>query len=198
MATIAELRARKATLPTREIRVCLDHEVLADVQRLTTERNDLQAEAAQAKESGTARSRKMSQGENPRLTEIAAELEALWGRMRESEDTLRLRAMPAGEWLRFVEENPARSDSEPGHDVDQMLCMGLCSTAAVYDSLDRFAVQWNDEEIGASDWEAIAAQISPRDLQEIVRLVVLMHQEHVVAPPKSQSGSATSRSSATA
>jgi hypothetical protein len=186
--SLADLRAKPKQLPTRTVRICLDQEAVADVQRLDNERRDLllEAQRRQADSDGERKGPPLRVGEGatpPRVAEIDAELEALFDRMRESEGDLLLRAVSGGEWQRFKDDNPARE----GNKSDEETAYGLCDSAALLADLGRFVAAWNGETFGPDDWrEWFAAQVAPADLSELCRQVVQLHEFRVTVP-KAQS-----------
>lgn len=198
MPTLAELRARKQTLPTREKKVCLDLAAVSEVEALEREKGDLLVSASNAKDEG-GKARKGAEGENPRIAEIDAEMERLFDRMRESEGAITLRAITGGEWHRFKEANPARGEDDPNHKVDERIAWGVCNATALLDELPRFVAAWDGDELQPGDWVTIADQIAPADLREIVTTVVQMHEglTGAILPPKSRSASGKTGDSAT-
>ncbi|HEY9251011.1 MAG TPA: hypothetical protein VIP58_03475 [Nocardioides sp.] len=198
MPTLAEVRARKQTLPTREKRVCLDLAAISEVEVLEAEKRDLLVEAEERKD-GTGRARKASEGANPRLAQIETEMEALFDRMRESEGSITLRAVTGGDWHRFKEANPARGEDDANHKLDEKIAWGVCNASVLLDELPRFVAAWEGEELQPGDWVTIADQIAPADLRDIVTTVVSMHENlnGAIVPPKSRSGSGKTEGSAT-
>lgn len=197
MPTLAEVRARKQTLPTREKRVCLDLAAISEVEVLEAEKRDLLVEAEERKDGG--RARKASEGANPRLAQIETEMESLFDRMRESEGSITLRAITGGEWHRFKEANPARGEDDANHKLDEKIAWGVCNASVLLDELPRFVAAWEGEELQSGDWVTIADQIAPADLRDIVTTVVSMHENlnGAIVPPKSRSGSGKTEGSAT-
>lgn len=206
MPTLAEVRARKQTLPTREKRVCLDLAAISEVEVLEVKEGDLRLEVESLEKAEGARARKASEGKNPRLAEIETELaqikaekEALFDRMRESEGSITLRAVTGGEWHRFKEANPARGEDDANHKLDEKIAWGVCNASVLFDELPRFVAAWEGEELQPGDWVTIADQIAPADLRDIVTTVVGMHENlnGAIVPPKSHSGSGKTEDSAT-
>lgn len=186
MPTLAELRAGKpASLPTRVVKVCLDLEVLAEVQRLEGEKQDILLDAARSTvddDEKSTRPRRQGEGENPRLAEIAAALDACYERIRASEGEVLLRAIPGGKWQRWKDEHPPRE----GNPSDESMAYGLCNATALMDDLGTYAAEWNGEPLADSDWSGVLSkQIAPADLGEMVKQVVTLHEVKVAAPPKS-------------
>lgn len=197
--SLADLKAKPKSLPTRTVRICLDQEAVADVQRLDREKADLllQARRSQVDEDGERTGPPRRVGESPmppRVAEIDAELEALFDRMRESEGDLLLRAVSGGEWQRFADDNPARD----GNKSDEQFGYGLVNVTALLADLGRYAAAWNGENFGPDDWrEWFAAQVAPADLLELCQEVVQIHQSRVRVPPKPLSDSSEIQTSAT-
>lgn len=182
--TLADLKAKPKQLPTRVVRVCLDQEAVADVQRLDREKADLLLDATRGErdEDGERKGPPKRTGEGatpPRVAEIDAELEALFDRMRESEGDLLLRAIDGGEWQRFKDDHPPRE----GNKSDEDNAYGLVNAAVLLDSLGRWAEAWNGENFAAGAWdEWFRALVSSADLIELCREVVQLHEARVRVP----------------
>lgn len=189
--SLADLKAKPKSLPTRVVRICLDQEAVADVQRLDNEKRDLLVDAARSSASDegerTGPPRRVGESATPpRVTEIDAELEALYDRMRDAEGDLLLRAVGGGEWQRFKDDHPAREGSK----TDEEVTYGLCDSSALLSDLGRYVVSWNGEALGAEDWaDWFSAQVAPADLRELCSEVVQLHEARVRVPPKSLSAS---------
>lgn len=190
--TLADLRKEKdqpASRPTRVVKACLDQSLLADIQRLTVEKNDLlvaenarSAESEDGEQSGPPR--RVGQGPDPRLAEIEVELEALYERLRETEGEILLRATDGGSWMRWKDAHPAREKNE----VDERLAYGLCDATALLDDLGRYAVAWNGDDFGPGEWAWFSEKVAPADLGACITAVVELHESRVAAP-KSRSTS---------
>jgi len=205
--SLADLRAakdRKPSLPTRIVKVCLDQDLLADIQRLTAEKRDLAVSAAVADDADEAKGgedggdgppqRLVGPPPPPRLAEIDAELEPLYERLRETEGELLIRAGDGGAWLRWKDAHPARE----GSDVDERLSYGFCNATDLAADLGRYVVSWNGEEFAPGEWDDwFAAKVAPADIGECVRAVVELHEARVGAP-KSPSVSSEPEMSETA
>lgn len=184
MKSLADLRAdkeRPASLPTRAVTICLDQKLLADIQRLTLEKNDLLVQAAveSSDEDKPGRPKRQGEGKNPRLAEIDAEIEPLYAEMREASGEILLRARPGGEWLRWKDEHPAREKNES----DDRLAFGLCNAADLLDNLGKYVVSWNGDEFGPGEWDGwFKGKVAPADLGALVTAVVEMHESRVTAP----------------
>lgn len=182
--SLADLKAKPKQLPTRTIRICLDQEALADVQRLDNEKADLllDVQRSSTTEDGerTGPPKRLGEGSiPPRVKEIEAELVALFDRMRESEGSLVTRAVAGGEWQRFKDEHPPREGSKTDEDV----AYGLCDSSALLADLGRYVVSWEGEALGATDWtDWFASQVAPADLAELCREVVQLHEARIRVP----------------
>lgn len=198
MPTLAELRARKSkALPTHSQVITLDQDLIADVQRLESERNDLLADASRVGEDGERNGPPRKAGEGSRiparLEAIDVELGALYDRIRESEGELILRGISGGEWQLWKDEHPPRE----GNVTDQRIGWGLLNASDLLADLGRFAVSWDGDALAEGDWPMLADQMPPGDLRELVNAVVAMHERSGVRIPKSLSGSSTTEDSAT-
>lgn len=183
--SLADLKAKPKQLPTRSVRICLDQEAVADVQRLDNEKKDLLLEVRrQSDEDEDRPPRRVGEGAvPPRVAEIDTELEALFDRMRESEGNLILAARDGGEWLRFKDDHPPRE----GNKSDEELTYGLCDSSALLADLGKYVKSWEGENLAEGDWDGwFRAQVAPADLSELVRAVMQL-QESRVAVPKARS-----------
>jgi hypothetical protein len=197
--SLADLKAKPKSLPTRTVRICLDQEAVADVQRLDAEKSDLLLDTRRGEigDDGERKGPPKRTGEGsipPRVAEIDAELAALFDRMRESEGDLLLRAIGGGEWQRFKDDHPARE----GNKSDEETAYGLCDSAALLADLGRFVVAWNGENFGADDWAGwFAAQVAPADLRELCSEVVQLHESRIRVPKVRSTDSSSTPESAT-
>ena len=204
--SLADLRAakdRKPSLPTRIVKVCLDQDLLADIQRLTAERRDLAVSAAVADDADEAKSaedgsdgppqRLAGPPPPPRLAEIDAELEPLYERLRETEGELLIRAGDGGAWLRWKDAHQARE----GNELDDRLAYGYCNASDLASDLGKYVVGWEGDDFGPGEWDDwFAAKVAPADIGAIVSAVVEVHEARVTAP-KSPSTSSAPPTSAT-
>lgn len=193
--TLAELRADKSpSLPTRVLTICLDQRLLAQVQRLEMEKQDLTVEEAARKgDPDNPRPQRIGVGPDPRLAEIDNEMAALFDEMREAEGELLLRATEGGVWQRWKDAHPARE----GNQTDEQVAYGLCDATALLDSLATYVVSWDGDELTESDWVSVfAPRVAPADLSNIVTTVVSLHEARV-AVPKSRPASSETPVSAT-
>lgn len=192
--SLADLRRERPTsLPTRVVKVCLDQAVLAEVQRLEAEKNELLIQAQMQRSDDPDAGgppKRMVPRESPRVAEINTELAAQYATMRESEGELLLRAVSGGRWMRWKDDHPAREDNTS----DELIAYGYCNAADLLDSLSDFVAEWNGEPLAADDWTWLSEQIAPADLRELCQQVVEMHETRVTIPksPSASSGEETS------
>lgn len=179
---LAELRASaKPTRPTFVKRLTLDIELIADIERLQTEKQDLLHEA-EAHKGDDAKPRKGGAGVGPRLAEVDQELVALFAKMRESEGELLIRGMTGGEWQRWKDEHPPREDNV----TDETVAGGICNASALLADLGKYAAEWNGEALAEGDWSGwMADMIAPGDLRDLVAAFVWNHEKSGVRIPKS-------------
>lgn len=198
--SLADLRTqRPKTLPTREIPICLDWDITNEMMRLENELGDLRVAAAEAREKTTAKP-KMSQGADPRVEEIEQELHDLLDKQRDSTGMLTVRAIPGGEWALWKDEHPARfngtGDDRVMNESDRQIGYGLVDSTALLSELARWFHAWEGEEVSAGDQTVLLEAISPGDLNEICRKVILLQEGSTTLAPKSPSASSTTEDSA--
>lgn len=186
--SIAQMRNSSAVgLPERSIRMCLAQKLVAEVRILEREKADLApARGEDGKPQGPGR---IGDPSAVRVAEIDTRLAVLLDEMREHTGTLTVRAIAAGEWRRWADLNPARGTHDDKgkritDPIDLDVGYGYVNAAALLESLNTFAVEWNGEPLGASEWEFIATKAAPGDLSELCRQVVQIH-ENVGQIPKS-------------
>lgn len=201
--SIAEMRqSQRVSLPKRTMHLCLAQGVVAEVQQLENERQELVIAAGREVVEGSPR-RLLEAPMPPRVAEIVERLTALEDEMREHTGELGMTGKSAGEWLRWKARNPARySVDDAGRrqveTIDQNASFGHCDAEALFDSLGDYATTWNGEPIAPDDWAFIISNAAPGDLTEMCREVVRMHEgSGATAPPKSPSGSSMTPPNAT-
>lgn len=177
-------------LPERTEELCLAQQLVAEVQALVIERDELTVEAARAREAGRA---KLSEGAAPpRVTEIDARLDELYDEMAEYTGQVVLRAEPAGAWRRWADEHPARElgRDEQGrpqfHPQDASVTGGWCDSTALLERLGDFVVSWNGDPVSAEDWSWVMANAAPGDLKRLCTVVMEMHERAGAGAPKSR------------
>jgi hypothetical protein len=193
--TLEQIRARakgKAKLlPTHVVPIILDLELVAQVERLAREQEDLLVDAQRTDASGRATKpppKASQKTRNPRLDEIEAELAGLYNRIRENEGELLIRAIDGGKWQSWKDEHPAREDNR----VDEEAGLGLVNTTALMAELGDYVEAWNGQPLQPGDWdEAFVPQVAPGDLRALVTAVVLLQERTGLRIPKSPSGSST-------
>lgn len=198
MPTLAELRARaNKALPTHVQVITLDQDLVADIQRLEAERDDLTNDMRRTDGDGnrTGEPTKAGQGSHSvaRLEEIASELAARYDQMRASEGELLVRAITGGEWQRWKDEHPPRE----GNVTDERIGWGLLNASDLLADLGLFVVSWNGEPLGEGDWQMLADQMPAGDLRDVTSAVIALHERSGVRIPKSFSGSSATEDSAT-
>lgn len=191
--TLAELRAMTAPkLPTRTVRLCLNLEVLAQIQHLQNEKEELLIAARRTNVDDEERQgppRKMAEkAAPPRVAEIDAELGALYDEMREYEGDLLLNGIDGGRWQAWKDKNPPRKDNES----DDRTGYGIVNATALMADLGEFAASWNGEAFKPGDWDGwFAASVAPADLAALVSAVVEMHEARVTVPKAQAASSPT-------
>lgn len=200
--TIEELRARAKSnvkrLPTHPQRITLDQELIAQVERLVAEQEDLLVDAQRVDQEGKALKppRKAAEKARPaRLDEIEAELADLYDQIRANEGELLIRAIDAGQWHLWMDEHPAREDSV----ADEQVGRGLVNTTDLLGDLARYVEAWNGQPLAPGDWdEVFVGQVAPGDLRALVGEVVQLQERAGIRVPKSLSGSSTTESGSAA
>lgn len=163
MATLSDLRnAPPPKRPERFISLCLRHDLVARVNALTTELQNLPA--PEAPKESAAPARKMGQGEDPkpppppehpRAAQIRVELERLLDEMAASEGELAVEATRTdGEWRRWADQHPPRAEGEPGHERD-VRYGGVVNVDDLCADLGTYAAAWNGEALAEGDWAGI-------------------------------------------
>lgn len=193
--TIAELRAQSEGAPPKRAErrktICLEPQLLAEIQRLTEERSAAFLEALPSPdESGEGRPMRLAEraaGSSPEVVRIDAEIAEIYDRMTEASGTVLLRASLPGEWRRWVATHPPRKDNR----VDERLTGGICDADALANDLAIWVASYNDEPVTAEDLNYILNTAAPADVNDLVVTVVRMHEEFVTAP-KLRSGSSAS------
>lgn len=170
MAKVSLEDLRKGSPVARTERVyqlCLRRDLMAEVDALTTE---LTSPRLGQDEDKQPPSRK---GRNPREAEMRSRLEVLTEQMDDATGDLRLRAIPDGEWRRWVNEHPPRE----GDDRDEQIGFGICNTDDLANDLGRWVVSWNGDPLASDDWPTIfAPNAAGGDLKALVNLVVMMQE----------------------
>lgn len=192
--TIAELRAQSQGTAKRAERlkqICLEPQLLAEIQRLTEERQAAFLEALPTGNSdGEAAPRRLSErpaGMSDDVVRLDAEIAEVYDRMIEASGTIVLRASTPGEWRRWVSTHPPRKDNK----IDERLAFGLCDADALANDLAVWVASYNDEPVTPEDLSYVLNTAAPADVNDLIVTVVRMHEEGV-AIPKSRSASSAS------
>lgn len=224
--TLAELRAdSRSRLPEWTHTLCLAQDLVAKVQALRVEQDNLVVEVARLKVDLGLGATDDETGEQPkkprrsadprmaRLKEAEARVEAIpdelagvYDEMREHEGDLLMRAIPAGEWRRWVDANPARVEERDKENrpilnpLDEQYTGGFCNAQALADTmLRKFAVSWNGETISDADWTFLMDNAASGDIKAICQAVIAqMELPGAQAPKASSTASSGTRSTARA
>jgi hypothetical protein len=113
-----------------------------------------------------------------RYAELIAEVESLQPELEAKSGTLVLRAnVTSGEWRNFVDGNPPRPESTPGHERDQVRAAGVVNADALVDELHKFAHSWDGEILREGQFDRLLRDnIPPGDLIEMATAVVMMYE----------------------
>lgn len=180
--SLADLRAEPAESRPRDersMKVCLRPHIVAQIQSLSDEWAALPAVEPTA-EGDDSPVRKMGQGveKHPREAEIRQEMSDLLDEMAEYEGELVVRATKTdGEWRRWCDTHPARTEGESGYDRDRAVAGGFCNADDLIDDLGTYASRWNGDDLGPTDWAKILSpQIGLPDKKEAAIAVVSMYE----------------------
>lgn len=202
--SLAELRATsKVRLPERTFPLCLAQDLVARVQALEEEKRGLQVEMLgsapdDADGDEPKKPRRAADPRQSRITDIDADLAAAYAEMREFTGDLIVRAIPAGEWRRWVDEHPARVESRDEQNrpilnpLDQQYTGGFCDANALADLLRKFAVSWNGAEITDADWSYVMDNAASGDVKVLCLGVVAMMEMAGSHAPKAPSSNVSS------
>lgn len=172
MAKVSLEDLRKGAPVARTERVyqlCLRRDLIGRVDMLTTELASLPAPV----EDDNAPPMRKGQKADPRPQEIRDELAQIEAEIDDAIGDLRLRAIPDGEWRRWVNEHPPREEDPR----DEQIGYGICNTDDLANDLGMWAVSWNGDDLEADDWSRIfAPNAAGGDLKALVNLVVMMQE----------------------
>ena len=206
--SLAELRADgRVRLLEWTHDLCLAQDLVAKVQTLAEEKKDIKIELAVDPDGDVGGENKKPRRANDprqvRLREIEDELAATYAEMADHTGELVMRAIPAGEWRRWVEEHPARVEKRDEQNrpilnpLDEQYAGGYCNADALADALRKFAVSWNGEPVSDDDWKYLLENAASGDVKAMCQTVVArMELPGARAPKASSSGSSGTRSSA--
>lgn len=184
--SLADLRANPPkSRPERSVTICLKPHLVAEVQALTEELNNLPA--AQILDPEGEKGPKPRQGqskpkEHPRSVEIRGRMAELFAEMAEHEGELRVRAnITDGEWRIWANANPGRDEDEKqGHARDQEVTFGYCNADALLADLGKYVHSWNGDPLTGTDWaEVFEPNIAGPDLKQIATHVVAMFESRL-------------------
>lgn len=183
--SLAELRTSpRVGLPERSYSLCVASTLVAEVQSLMVELEDVRTVEAARRDGDESGARPRRMGESPASVKIRGRLSELQAEMVEHTGILVIRGWTEGDWRIWVDAHPARE----GNERDEAFGYGFCNTDDLIDNLHKFAHTWNDEPITAGDWTFLSQNSAPGDLKSIASMVVQMH-ETVVNLPKLLTGS---------
>lgn len=190
------LASPNATRPERDVEVCLAQGIPSQIATLTEELAELEYAAhrgGEAKADGPPR--KMSQGQDPRIDELRAEIDRLNDVMREHTGRLTVAAtIPQGDWRRWADANPAREEGRDEHGrpmfnaYDIQVTSGYCNATALLNRLGDFVTKWDGEPLVDGQWAALSTRAHPGDIKAAATEVVRIYEgEGARALPKSLS-----------
>lgn len=191
--SLSDLRAEKRdNRETHPYTACLARDLVAEVQTLTTELGevDAQIEERPKPDGEGAPPARMGQGESQeskaarkRAGEIRERLAELLDLMADYEGELIVRAnRDEGEWRRWANAHPARDEDTPGHFRDLEVTGGYCNADDLIDDLATYAYTWNGERLADGDWDVL--NIAPPDKKQIAKIVVGMYESVAFSAPK--------------
>ncbi|WP_394289508.1 hypothetical protein [Microbacterium sp.] len=171
MPSLDELDATPAQVPTRDVEVCLDGQLVVRMAELTEEIDALASAAA-------ARPRKGGAPIDSRLREARAELEQVSAKAGEQTGALTLRkAIPQGDWMTFVDEHPPRPEKTTGRDRDDRWAHGLVNVDALIARIADFAHAWDGQEFKPGQFErALLPRLVGGDIGEAAKAVVELYE----------------------
>lgn len=196
--SIAQMRASgKVRQATGTHTICLDAG-LAD--QYTAKREELAAayvalEEAQAADPG----RVGGAGEKVRkakakIKRLGREVDVIADNMREFEVEAGFHRHPGGEWNRFVADHPPRTEATDEFGRRPFVIRDAAHGAVVdFDALVEDLPAWvdtlNGQPITDEDWEFVADNASPGDLDDLAQKIIDLHTQAGAGAPKSVSGS---------
>lgn len=196
--TLAELRAdRPKRLAESSITVCLAPDLVAEIQSLGEELNNLTVGIAPDEESEQQGPPKRMVGpkEPPRAGEIRARMGDLLQEIANNEGQFRLRATKTdGEWRLWCNSNPSRGEGEPGFERDLRFTAGHCNSDALIDDIGSYVVAWNGDPLEGSDWDDVfKASVGLPDKAQMASIVTSMYESRLDFPQWRSSLSANLR-----
>ena len=171
MPSLDELEATPASVPTRDVEVCLDGQLVVKMAELTEEIDTLVSAAA-------ARPRKGSAPVDPRLIAARQELAEVSEQAAAQTGTLTLRkSIPQGEWITFVDEHPPRPENTPARDCDNRWAHGKLNVDVLTAPLSDFAHSWDGKEFAPGQFERVLVpRLVGGDIGEAAKAVVELYE----------------------
>lgn len=171
MPSLDELDSTPVAVPTRDVEVCLDGNLVVRMADLAEEIDTLVTAAA-------ARPRKGGAPADPRLTEARQELAQVAEQAERQTGILTVRkSIPQGEWMTFVDENPPRPEKTSARDRDDRWAHGKVNVDALIARLADFAHSWDGKEFADGQFERV---VLPRlvggDIGEAAKAVVELYE----------------------
>lgn len=170
--------------PTAAVVLNFGLDLMPEEDRLVEKIADLESRTGDGDKAGPRRTA------DPRRKELAdarAELDALHDKMRATQATLEVRAIPAGEWLRYKDEHPAREKNQSDLDVG----LGYVNATELLDDLHRWAWRIGTETVSPEAWAKIAASADSGSVLEVARTAVRLQEARVTVPKSSSASSET-------
>lgn len=178
--SLAELRAdAKIRLPEWTHTLCLAQDITGRIEALDKEKRDLEVELiGESADGQTKKPKRVGDPRQARITEIDEELVALGEEMREHSGELVMRAIPHGEWRRWLGEHPARITERDEQNrpiinpLDENYTGGYCDADALVALLRKFAVSWNGAPVDDDDWAYLLENASAPDVKSMCHGVI--------------------------
>lgn len=177
--------------PTATVVLNFGLDLMPEEERLAEKVDELEAALDSKPESKSAKP--LADPRRKELEDARAELDALHEKMRETQATLEVRAIPAGEWLRYKDEHPAREKNQSDLDIG----LGYVNATELLDDLHKWAWRIGSDTVTPEAWAKIAVSADSGSVLEVARTAVRL-QEARVTVPKSSSASSPTEGSASA
>ena len=201
--SIAELRASgRVRRRTRDHTLCLDVDLADEYRRLREElfvaTAALEEKANQPQPPGRlgTRAKAALQAEREQVEELAAQLDAIADQMAEFEVTVTVEQAETEAWNDWAAENPPR-EQEPDELGRRALILrdaqhgGRVNFDALVKALPTWVIGLNGAPVAAGDWEWVASNASPADLDDLAGVVLELHTGRVSLPKSLRDSLAT-------